>query len=85
MNPDRWNRLSSGQQAFIRSVSSRFIQAVFASEAVDGYDFSLKYRIESQDGNFVITNGSNVIGDISHQDKVVMEALMSDACANYGR
>jgi len=85
MDPNLWNRLSSDQQAFIRSVFSRFTQAVFASEAVDGYDFSLKYSIQQQDGNFVITNGSNVIGDISHQDKVVMETLMSDACSNYGR
>ena len=85
MKPDRWNRLSSEQQEFVRSMSSRFVQAVFASEAVDGYDFALKYDIQNKDGKYFISNGSNVIGDIYHQDKAVIEILMSDACANYGR
>ena len=85
MNPDRWDKLSPEQQSFVRSVSSRFIQAVFASEAVDGYDFSLKYDIQYKDGKYFISNGSNMICDIYHKDKIVLERLMSDACANYGR
>lgn len=85
MDEGTWNRLTVEQQSAVRSLTKRFIKAVQSSEATDGWDFSQKYSVQRSGTSYVISNGSKPLAGISHPDKEVMEALMTDAVQNYGR
>jgi hypothetical protein len=85
MDEGTWNRLNSAQQAAVRGMSNRFIKAVQASGAFDGWDFSQKYSVQLSGSEFVITNGTTPLTGIRHSDPIVLEALMTDAIQNYGR
>ena len=85
MDEGTWTRLTAEQQSAVRSLTTRFIKAVKASEASDGWDFSQKYSVGQSGDSYVITNGVKPLPGISHSDKQVMEALMTDAVQNYGR
>jgi len=85
MNLDTWNSLSEGQQQYVKSVSSGFIQAVCSSRARDGFEFYQMYSIQKRGDVYVISDGVEEIGGVEHHDKIVVDALMNDACANYGR
>ena len=85
MDEGTWNRLTPEQQSAVRSLTTIFIKAVQSSEASDGWDFSQKYSVQPSGGAYVISNGAKPLAGISHPDKQVMEALMTDAVQNYGR
>ena len=85
MDSGIWNRLNLEQQSAVKSLSSTFIKAVQVSDAKDGWEFSQQYSIVLSGDTYIISNGINHLSGISHSDKAVMEALMTDACQNYGR
>ena len=85
MNEGTWNQLTPEQQSAVNSLSTRFIKAVQSAKATDGWDFSQKYSVQKSGSSYGITDGTTILGGISHSDKQVMEALMSDAVQNYGR
>jgi hypothetical protein len=85
MDQGTWNRLSGEQQQAVRALSKRFIKAVQSSSACDGWDFHKKYSVQQVGSEFVVSDGVSPLPGISHADRAVIEALMTDAIQNYGR
>jgi len=85
MDDGTWNRLSVAQQSAVKSLSKKFIKAVQASTADNGWEFGEKYSVQTLDGEYIISDGITPLPGIAHHDRQVLEALMTDAIQNYGR
>lgn len=85
MDINSWNRLTTEQQKAVKSMSSKFIKAVFASPARDGFDLSSQFKVVQRGEQFYVSNGIIDLGDLHHHDAEVMNALLGSAIQNYGR
>lgn len=80
-----WEKLTVEQQKEFGKLEEHFIKSVLASHAKDGFDFLKIYRVEKLEENYVITDRSEILGDIRHPDEKVINALFTEAVQNYGR
>lgn len=82
-----WNRLTEDEKKEYQKHSSRFISAVKKSDAFDGYDFSTKYLVQSENGVYFLAKkgSSDAFAGITSTSKRVIETLQADAGQNYGR
>jgi len=69
MNLDIWNSLSEDQQQYVKSVSSRFIQAVCSSKARDRFDFYQMYSVQKRSDVYVISDGVQEIGGVEYHEQ----------------
>jgi hypothetical protein len=82
-----FNRLSSSEQDEFRSLTSRFIKAVFKSSANDGFHFSQIYKVFECEGKYFMAKSQSdkPLGNIYSSSKAILDALVTDAVQNYGR
>jgi hypothetical protein len=85
MDDGTWNRLSEEEQKAVRSLSSGLPQKVAKTGFLDGWDFSKKFTVRKEGGEFVISDGKSSLSGIKHPNKRVIDALMTDIIQNYGR
>ena len=87
MNQNTWNKLTSTEQAEVRSMTISFIKKVQKSDAFDGFEFGRKYTVSKNNDYFIISEIStgSQFGDFKSKSKAVMNALLGDAIGNYGR
>lgn len=82
-----FNRLSANDQSEYQRYSSRFIKSVLKSDALDGFDFEQKYRVQEKEGKFFLAKSQtdSPFAGIESSSRAVIEALLCNAVQNYGR
>lgn len=82
-----FSRLSANEQNEYQRYSSRFIQAVLKSDALDGWDFQNKYQIYTEGEYYFLATSkeSQPFAGIKSKYKGAIEALLTNAVQNYGR
>jgi hypothetical protein len=85
MDDGTWNRLNEEEQAAVRSLSDGLPQKVAMTGLLDGWDFSKKFTVRKENGQFIISDGKVSLSGIRHPNKRVIDALMTDIVQNYGR
>jgi len=82
-----WNRLTDAEKREYQKYSDHFIREVLKSDAVDGYDFTIKYLVQSRHGvYFMAKEGSTTpFAGVTSTSRRVIETLQADAGQNYGR
>lgn len=85
MDQGTWNRLTPEEQSVVRSLSSGLPKKVAATGMFDGWEFSQKYAVVQDGEEWIISDGSNTLPGIRHNNKKVINALMTDAVQNYER
>ncbi len=86
MNLNTWNNLTSNEKEEVKEKMSDFIKEIQNSSAIDGFDLGMNYKINYEKGFYFIVDENNQrLGKVQTKSKKVMDALMKDACQNYGR
>ena len=85
MDDGTWNRLSEEEQAAVRSLSDGLPHKVAKTGLFDGWEFSKKFTVRKEAGQFIISDGKVSLPGIRHPNKRVIDALMTDIVQNYGR
>lgn len=82
-----FNRLSASEQDEYQLHSSKFVRSVLKSDALDGYDFEQKYRVQNIAGSWCLAKPGTThpFAGIVVSSRAVIEALLTDAVQNYGR
>ena len=82
-----WEKLTDEEKSEYRKHSSKFIHAVQASEARDGFEFTSMYMMRSKSGTYFMAkvDSDEPFAEIVSKSKRVIETLLADAGQNYGR
>lgn len=83
-----FNNLDPEERKEFWSRTKRFIQAVLKhSGCADGWDFYQTYEVKENNGTYYISrkDEDTPFAGITSRNKKVIQALMTDACQNFGR
>jgi hypothetical protein len=80
-----WESLTPEEQQQLEESEPVLPASALNSEATDGSELTVQYRIELDGDNFIITNGQKRFSDLRYTSGALAQAAFEEVSLNYNR